>query len=295
MAPRPDPARRLSVATWRTLTLLTLVTGYAGYYLCRSDLAVAAPLITKDLAGLGVDNEAIGTFASIGVLLYAFGKTFSGVLCDFAGGRKPFLAAMLAAVLCTVWFGAGTGFAVLLTAWALNRLVQSTGWNALIKISSNWFSYDHYGRVMGILSLSWLFGDALGRLFLGWLISHGLGWRGVFFTAAGVLLVIWGVSLFTVKETPEDVGGVPAHVNPDNLFGEEGADRQAHNLVELLVPFLSSISFWAVMTMCFSMTFIRETFNLWMPTWLKGRAWPGWTPGRRPCTVRCIRCAAAAR
>ena len=47
---------------------------------------------------------------------------------------------------------------------------------------------------MGVISLSFLFGDALARSFMGCLIDAGLGWRGVFWVAAGVLAVPCGCS-----------------------------------------------------------------------------------------------------
>ncbi|NDD27909.1 MAG: MFS transporter [Proteobacteria bacterium] len=263
----PHTAPR-TVRAWRALTLAGLVLGYAGYYLCRSDLSVAAPLIIADLGAQGVDEKAIGTFASVGVLVYAAGKLFSGVTCDFLGGRRPFLAAMLASAACTWWFGASSAFGVLLAAWCANRLVQSTGWSALVKISSNWYSFEHYGRVMSVLSLSWLFGDAAGRFFLGRLIAAGLGWRTLFAVAGAILVAIWGVCLFAVKESPAEVGGEPVHSNPDNLYGAEGDVERAHDLHELVLPFLRSTSFWAAMAMCFCLTLIRETFNLWLPRWL---------------------------
>ena len=257
-----------AVRRQRAATIAALVIGYAGYYLCRSNLSVAAPLIVADLGGAGIDEKAIGAFASASVLVYALGKAVSGVTVDFLGGRTPFLAAMLGSVLCTWWFGLSSGFAMMLGAWCLNRLLQSTGWAAVLKISSNWFSYERYGHLMAILSLSWLFGDAVGRFFLGRLIAAGLGWRGVFWVAGGVLAAIWVLCMLLVRETPEDVGGGAGRVNPNNLFGEAGEVRKAESLRGLLAPYLRSVSFWAVLGMCFSLTFIRETFNLWLPSWL---------------------------
>jgi sugar phosphate permease len=40
--------RRPNLAAWRMVALL--VTGYAGYYLCRSNLSVSMPLIVQDFA-----------------------------------------------------------------------------------------------------------------------------------------------------------------------------------------------------------------------------------------------------
>ena len=117
------------------------------------------------------------------------------------------------------------------------------GWGALVKITSNWFSYKRYGWVMGILSLSFLFGDAVARLFLGQLVQNGVGWQGVFFAAAGVLTLIALVDVFTIKDSPEDVGLPPPEVNPKNVFGDEGEKKRPKDLKTLLAPFFKSPAF----------------------------------------------------
>ena len=84
--------------SWQVLTTSLLLSGYAGYYLCRSDLAVALPLIAAELTARGIHPDLarirLGTIASAGVLAYALGKFVSGSLADFLGGRRNFLAGM---------------------------------------------------------------------------------------------------------------------------------------------------------------------------------------------------------
>jgi OPA family glycerol-3-phosphate transporter-like MFS transporter len=159
-----------------------MLTGYSGYYLCRSDLSVAMPLIIRELAAHGVSSYTaqvqLGTLASLGVLAYAVGKLPSGWLADFLGGRRNFLYGMGGAILFSVLFGLGGGLPIFTIAWIGNRCIQSLGWAGMVKITSKWFSYSSYGTVMGIISLSYLFGDAASRAFLGGLISVGFGWRG---------------------------------------------------------------------------------------------------------------------
>ena len=156
---------------WRWLTTGTLTVGYAGYYFCRSNLSIATPLIIGEFADAGIDKVAIGKIASVGILFYASGKLFNGVLCDFVGGRRMFLFGMIASVGATILFGLGAGAGVFMLAWAINRSVQSMGWGALVKTASNWYPVERYGTVMGILCLSYLFGDVAARLFFGQLIS----------------------------------------------------------------------------------------------------------------------------
>jgi sugar phosphate permease len=72
-----DEAQTSHLRRWQSLTVSLLVLGYAGYYLCRSNLSVTLPLIIDDLAARGWDpNSAkvsLGALASIGVFAYAVG------------------------------------------------------------------------------------------------------------------------------------------------------------------------------------------------------------------------------
>jgi sugar phosphate permease len=60
------------------------------------------------------------------------------------------------AIGCTALFALGGGLPIFTLAWALNRLLQSTGWPGAVKLTSRWFSYSSYGAAMGFISLSYL-------------------------------------------------------------------------------------------------------------------------------------------
>jgi sugar phosphate permease len=187
-----EPRSRL--AKWQATNLALLVIGYSGYYLCRSNLSVAMPLIIQDLGRRGIGSDAarvsLGSVASLGVLAYAIGKFPSGSLADLFGGRRNFLFGMSGSIVFTLLFAASGSLPLFTFAWMGNRLVQSLGWAGAVKIASRWFPFRQYGTVMAVISLSYLFGDAAARQFLGLLIANGAGWRGVFFWSAGVLVLI---------------------------------------------------------------------------------------------------------
>lgn len=260
--------KELRLTRWQLTTIATLTVGYAGYYICRSNLSVATPLLLAEFGDAGLDKKLMGDIASIGLIFYAAGKLFNGVLSDFVGGRRMFIFGMLASVAATILFGLGTGFAVFAVAWAINRAVQSMGWGALVKVASNWFPMKIHGTVMGILCLSYLFGDVFARLFLGTLLEMELGWRSVFFSAAGALGLIAVASMFLLKSSPAEVGDPVPEVNPSNLYGEGGSDERPSGILELLTPFVINPSFWLVCVVSFGLTVIRETFNFWTPTYL---------------------------
>ena len=168
-AGKPRIARE-SFRLWQVLTVALMCLGYAGYYLCRSDLSVAMPLLIAGLARHGMSPDAakvaLGSVASLGVLAYAIGKVPSGLLADFLGGRRNFLIGMAGSIVFTIAFGLAGGIPMFTLAWMGNRAVQSMGWAGLVKITSRWFSYSTYGAAMGVVSLSYLFGDAASREFM---------------------------------------------------------------------------------------------------------------------------------
>jgi OPA family glycerol-3-phosphate transporter-like MFS transporter len=247
-----------------------LFAGYASYYFCRSDLSVSMPMIATELQRGGMTSDAamirLGAIVSFGVMAYALGKLFLGGLGDLWGGRTNFLGGLSGAILFTLLFTLGGGLPIFTLAWIGNRLVQSMGWAGLVKVCSQWFSYKSYGTVVGILSLSFLVGDAVARGWMGWLIAQGYGWRPLFYLAAVVAGVVLAANLMLLKESRVARGFSPPEVNPLNVF-EQQAARQGW-MRTILVPLLSNKGFLIVCFLSLCTTIVRETFNTWTPTYL---------------------------
>jgi OPA family glycerol-3-phosphate transporter-like MFS transporter len=121
---------------------------------------------------------------------------------------------------------------------------------------------------MGVISLSYLFGDAAARQFMGWLLAAGLDWREVFWTAAGVLALFFVLNLLWLKESRRAIGLDEPEANPLNVYGEAQHDQdRPPNLRSLLVPLLTSGEFIVVCLLSLGLTLLRETFNTWSPTY----------------------------
>ena len=252
---------------------MLLGVGYSGYYFCRSNLSVVLPDLIHDLAQHGITpSEAqvrLGFIASAGTVAYAAGKFISGSMADLFGGRRNFLGGMAGAILFTLIFAISGGFPLFTLAWVGNRLFQSTGWVGLVKVSSRWFSYSTYGTVMAVLSLSYLFGDAACRWVMSRLMAFGLGWRGVFFAAAGSLAILLIANFIFLRESPEERGLPAPEANPLNVYGADGEhkDEKHPGLLAILQPLITSFPFWLVCLLSLGTTLLRETFNFWTPTY----------------------------
>jgi len=258
------------ITGWHVLTISLLALGYSGYYFCRSDYSVALPLILAEQVKHGVDAHVaeirLGSIASLGVLAYAVGKFPSGAIADKFGGRRNFLGGMMGAILFTLMFMIGGGFPIFTLAWIGNRFFQSLGWAGLVKVTSRWFSYSTYGSVMAILSLSYLFGDAISRGAMSLLLAYGVGWRGLFAAGAGLLAVLLLCNLIFLRESPDAYHLDLPEENPLNLFSTS-KDSNYPGTAAIFRTLLSSSAFWLVCILSLGTTLLRETFNLWMPTY----------------------------
>jgi sugar phosphate permease len=264
-------ARRRSLRLRQTSVVLLLFGGYGALYFCRADLSVATPILIEELGRHGVSHgEAMvrmGSIASLGVLAYALGKLFLTGLGDFWGGRISFIIGLGGATVFTLMFASGLSIPLFSIAWIGNRLTQSIAWAGLIKVSSKWFDYSSYGMIIGILSISYLVGDAAARQWMGMLIEHGFGWRTLFYFAAAVSGAFLILNFLFLRESRADGGYAEAKPNPLNLFAE--SESRPKSVSELLLPLVRSKAFLLVCLLSLGCTIIRETFNLWTPVYLR--------------------------
>ena len=272
---RPDAstggAQSRSLRVRQVVTVLLLFGGYGALYFCRADLSVATPLLADELGKHGVSHGdaiiRIGSVASLGVFAYALGKLFLGGLGDFWGGRVSFLIGLVGATGFTLMFASGLSLPLFTMAWIGNRLTQSLSWAGLIKVSSKWFDFSSYGMIIGILSISYLVGDAAARQWMGMLIEHGFGWRALFYFAAAVVGLLLVANLLFLRESRLDAGFAEAKPNPLNLFA--GSESRPKNVAQLLLPLFRSRAFLVVCLLSLGCTIIRESFNLWTPAYLR--------------------------
>lgn len=257
----------------QALVIALLFAGYAALYFCRADLSVATPMLIDEMTAHGMTHAQavvrMGAIPSLGVFAYALGKLFLGGLGDWWGGRMSFLIGLGGATLFTVAFALSGIFPLFTLAWFGNRLTQSVAWAGLVKVSSKWFDYSSYGLIVGILSLSYLVGDAAARQWMGSLIVHGATWRTLFYLAAAVTAVCFVANLLLLRESRTQLGFSEARPNPINLFSHSDSDARPQSLKQLLLPLVRSPAFILVCALSLGCTIIRESFNNWTPVYLR--------------------------
>jgi sugar phosphate permease len=252
----------------QTRTVLLLFLGYASCYFCRANLPVATPLLIEELRSHGLSHDqamlSIGWISSAGVFAYALGKWFLTSLGDYWGGKRNLLIATGGATLFTLLFAASGTVPIFTLAWIANRMTQSIGWSALVKVASKWFHYSRYGTVAAFLSCSYLIGDAIARPSMGLLLGYGIPWRGLFIFGAAVAGSMFLANLFFLRESCTDQGFPEAIANPGNVFAHAGRPQ---NYFTLVLPLLRTRAFLMVCLLGFATTMVRETFGTWNPSY----------------------------
>ncbi|CAB1316670.1 unnamed protein product [Coregonus sp. 'balchen'] len=219
---------------YRGFTLFLTFLFYTSYHLSRKPISIVKSQLHRNCSSLirppnlnGTDNETwcdwapfdqenyqtlFGAVDNSFLVAYAIGMFFSGIFGERVPLRYYLTIGMLLSGLFTCLFGLGFYWNIH-SIWyyafvqAMNGLVQTTGWPAVVACVGNWFGKGKRGFIMGVWNSHTSVGNILGSLI-----------AGVFVSSA------WGMS-FIVPE-PEDVGcSPPQHHNSssnEEIFSSPG-------------------------------------------------------------------------
>ena len=182
--PRDAPPRS---AAPTAAVLFTLVTAYASFYLCRSNVEAAFPLLQT---AFGFHKADLGLLASVPIALYGVGKVVTGALGEVIGGKRLLLLGIAGSVAATAAFGASSTLGAFLVCASINRLFQSGGWAGAVGVVARRFERGRHGAVMGVLSTSYLLGDVLAIHVCAWVAATFSGWRWLFFINPALLATV---------------------------------------------------------------------------------------------------------
>lgn len=204
---RPGIAARLagmrSRRVWQLRVFLTMLVGYAVYYICRSTFVYSAPIMQSSM---NLTLAQVGFITSMFPSVYGVAKLFGGVMADVNSPRLVLAGGLFAIAICNLLFACGTGsvpyFALL---WALNGVVSSIGFPACARLLGSWFSSSERGFYWGILNVSLNLGGFLAPVVVGTAASQ-LGWRFGMILPAVIALATGFLTLFAIRDSPEDAG-----------------------------------------------------------------------------------------
>ena len=199
---------------------------YASYYMCRYNLAIAAPRVMDQFK---LTNANYGLINTARHLSYAFGQLINGLLTDRIGGKQAMALGSILTVALNVLFGvssyAGSGSVLILFVLirGADGYSQAFGSPGMIKVNTAWFARSERGRFAGVYGLMIQVGqisiNALGPwLLLGHTIMLfgrpvliGGNWQWLFWIPPAIVALVVLLMYAVVKNNPEEVGYAVQH------------------------------------------------------------------------------------
>jgi MFS transporter, OPA family, sugar phosphate sensor protein UhpC len=261
---------------WRIFAITWLA--YAGFYLCRKNLSVVMPFMTRDLA---FSNVQLANVVFGYSLLYALGQFMFGMLADRYGSRAVVLTGLLVAIASNLFLGAVSSLVLLTLAASLNGLGQSAGWPGLVKNMAAWFRPRERGVVMAWWTTNYVIGGFVGTVFATFTVTSlwlfpGWGWRRGLWIPAITLLGVTVLFAWLARNRPSDAH-LPEIVDPDEVSPASGErpsspaqimDRQT---VEVYLRMLGDWEVWTAAIGALFCKITRYSFLFWLPLYLTQR------------------------
>lgn len=266
--PAGDPAH---LKRWQYQIFALLWTGYASYYLCRVNFAVAQPLILEEFKDWTAAQ--VGVIPSVYAVFYAIGQFVNGQVGERLGARRMMTSAILVAALSNLLFSMTSSYPVMLALWAVNGYAQSAGWSLVVKTITNWTTVQRRGLMVGLISTCYQVGNVISWLLAG-LLCESMGWRAAFWVPSLVLFPMAVIFWLGIRNDPEEAGLPPVR---DDLVAarasaEAGVPVQgsgALSSAEILALTLGNRVLWILAIGYFCMNSVRYAFMNWAVTYMK--------------------------
>ncbi|XP_036381328.1 glucose-6-phosphate exchanger SLC37A2 [Megalops cyprinoides] len=244
-----------------------------------------------DWAPFDQDNyqKLFGALDNSFLVAYAIGMFFSGIFGERLPLRYYLTCGMLLSGFFTALFGLGYYWDIH-SIWyyvfvqAMNGLVQTTGWPAVVACVGNWFGKGKRGFIMGVWNSHTSVGNILGSLIAGVFVSSA--W-GLSFIVPGIIIAATGVlCFFFLVEKPEDVNcSLPQHhesgeqepllqnsTSTEEIFSSPRAmTQQASGEHTEAISFCSALRIPGVLEFSFCLLFaklVSYTFLYWLPLYI---------------------------
>uniref|UniRef100_A0A673XNW3 Glucose-6-phosphate exchanger SLC37A2 n=1 Tax=Salmo trutta TaxID=8032 RepID=A0A673XNW3_SALTR len=283
----------LSSGWYRGFTLFLTFLFYTSYHLSRKPISIVKSELHKNCSTLirppnlnGTDNETwcdwapfdqdnyqtlFGAVDNSFLVAYAIGMFFSGIFGERVPLRYYLTTGMLLSGLFTCLFGLGFYWNIH-SIWyyafvqAMNGLVQTTGWPAVVACVGNWFGKGKRGFIMGVWNSHTSVGNILGSLIAGVFVSSA--W-GMSFIVPGIIIASTGILCFFFLVESDfhncDLNCLPSH----------GKQQGPEKGMFLFLLSLCDIILQGVMEFSLCLLFaklVSYTFLYWLPLYISNVA-----------------------
>ncbi|MSU58904.1 MAG: MFS transporter [Pedosphaera sp.] len=250
--------------SWRWRILIASYLAYGGFYLTRKVFTICKTTIAKDLGWQLGDTAHIWTAFLVAYMLGMFLNSFIGRRW---GPRVLLLGGLALSMACNVVFGFANSFPTFIAFMVFNGLVQACGWPGSVGTVAEWLRPAERGRIMGVWSTNYLFGNMLVKSLGGFLLG-AYGWRWSFFGCTLITFAVWWLVYFWQRNRPADVGLEPIV----EQRGEETRAVQASQADRVTFKDYARLAtnpiILAMGASYFCIKFLRYALDSWLPAFL---------------------------
>ena len=259
--------------------------GYAGYYLVRKNLSLAAPgmiadcLVTK--AQVGVEMTAVS-------IAYAFSKFIMGSVSDRSDARKFLVIGLLLSAFTMILAGVipfspqttALNMAIIFVLMLIVGWLSGMGWPPCGRIMAHWFSQNERSFKMSVWNTSHTFGSGtLGLLStagMAAVVAFGVpaeqSWKGVFILPSIVAAVIAVICWMLLRDTPQSCGLPSVNEWRNDFSGVKSKQKDTEKIPfrTLFVDYIfKNKMLWAVAFANIFVYMVRYGIGDWAPTYLQ--------------------------
>ena len=237
------------------IVLLLLCAMYFLLFVNRTNLAIAGPLMQRDLH---LSNTELGLAFSAFAYPYALFQLFGGMLGDKFGPRRILGIATLTVAVATAWTGAVGGLLSLFLSRLLLGIGEGAAFPTATRAMSVWTPARRWAFAQGITHTFSRLGNWATALIIAALIAL-LSWRASFYLLAPVNLVWMALWLWYFRDRPADHPSMTREVLSQLPVRESGAARN--------VPWLR-LARWILPVTCvdFCYGWTLWLFQSWIPS-----------------------------
>jgi predicted MFS family arabinose efflux permease len=231
------------------LWVMAIATG-----LIVANLYYNQPLLDDMARTFHVGSGKAGQVGGLTQLGYATGMLFIAPLADMIRRKRLIMVCLALATVALVLVGMATGINLLIAASYFVGIFSLIP-QLLVPMTAHLAKPGERGAKIGFVMSGLLLGILLSRTVSGF-VGAQLGWRAMFYIAAGIMVVIWLLLFFLLPEVePEYTGTYVALMKSLlTLVKEEPALRVA--AIRGALCFACFSAFWVTLTFL-----LRENFN----------------------------------
>ena len=250
---------------WRVRILLSVILGYATFYLCRQNFSMIMPAFMEEF---GYTKTQLGFVLTVASVVYGIGKFVNGYFSDKSNARYFMPLGLFCSALTTFLLGFSESLIFLGTFWIINNWFQSMGWPPVARMLTHWFAPKELGAKWAYAAASHQVGGAITLVFTGYLVSD-FGWRVAFFIPAVIALLVSYILFNRLRESPKELGFRPVELYKAQKISKKDGERDTLTTVEIIKKVFLSRNMWYICFANMCLYIVRLGVIFWAPLFLK--------------------------